>query len=41
LKAELTDLRVYRVGSTDIDVYILGKHPSGAWLGLKTKVVET
>jgi hypothetical protein len=41
LKAELTDLRVYRVGSTDIDVYVLGKHSSGAWVGLKTKVVET
>lgn len=41
LKAELTNVRVYRVGTTEIDVYILGKHPSGAWLGLKTKVVET
>jgi hypothetical protein len=41
LKAELTDLRVYRVGSTDIDVYVLGKHSTGAWMGLKTKVVET
>ena len=41
LKSELTDIRVYRVGAADIDVYILGKHPSGAWIGLKTKVVET
>ena len=41
LKAELTDVRVYRVGETDIDVYIVGKHASGAWAGLKTKVVET
>jgi hypothetical protein len=41
LSRELTDLRVYRVGKTDIDVYILGKDKSGRWLGLKTHVVET
>lgn len=41
LKAELSNLRVYRAGSTDIDVYVLGRHASGAWVGLKTKVVET
>ncbi len=41
LSQELTDLRVYRVGAVDIDVYILGKDPCGAWLGLKTHVVET
>jgi hypothetical protein len=41
LAKKLTDLRVYRVGRVDIDVYILGKAPSGAWLGLKTHVVET
>ncbi len=41
LQGELPNVRVYRVGSTDIDVYVLGKHASGAWVGLKTKVVET
>ena len=41
LAHELTDLRVYRVGKTDIDVYILGQDSCGAWLGLKTHVVET
>ena len=41
LSLELTNLRVYRVGKTDIDVYILGQDPCGAWLGLKTHVVET
>jgi hypothetical protein len=41
LSKELTDLRVLRVGSADIDVYILGRHASGEWLGLKTRVVET
>lgn len=41
LEAELSDLRVYRVGAVEIDVYVLGRHPSGEWLGLKTRVIET
>lgn len=41
LSSELTDVRVYRVGETDIDVYVLGKDPCGDWVGLKTHVVET
>jgi hypothetical protein len=42
LTRELTSLRVYRVGKVDIDVYVLGQEAaSGAWLGLKTHVVET
>src|SRR5512145_2516766 len=28
LERELSDLRVYRVGKTDIDVLVLGRHPS-------------
>lgn len=41
LEAELRELRVYRVGAVEIDVYVLGRHPSGEWLGLKTRVIET
>ncbi|MDC0683468.1 nuclease A inhibitor family protein [Sorangium atrum] len=41
LERHLTDVRVYRVGRVAIDVYVVGRHPSGAWLGLVTKVVET
>jgi Nuclease A inhibitor-like protein len=41
LSSELTEVRVHRVGATDIDVYVLGKDPCGAWVGLKTHVVET
>lgn len=41
LKQGLTDLRVYRVGRVDIDMYILGRAPTGAWLGYTTHVVET
>jgi hypothetical protein len=45
LNGELTGVRAYRAPTRDdattLDVFILGRHPSGAWLGLKTKVVET
>ena len=41
LRAHLEDLRVYRVGRVSIAVFILGRHASGEWLGLRTKLVET
>lgn len=39
--ATLEDARVLRVGAVDVDAYVLGKHGSGAWIGLKTRLVET
>jgi len=41
LKQNLSQLQVYRVGSTDIDVYIVGVARSGELAGLSTKLVET
>lgn len=41
LKDNLMDIKVYRVGSTTIDVYIVGKTSSGDLAGISTKVVET
>ncbi len=41
LQTHLTDLKVYRVGEVEIDVYILGKTESGAIAGLATISVET
>lgn len=41
LKSNLSDIQVYRVGTIDIDVYIVGKTSSGDLAGLSTKVVET
>ncbi len=41
LRENLTDLRVYRIGSVNIAVYVLGRGASGDWLGLRTRVVET
>lgn len=41
LKATLSNIRVYRVGTVEIDVYILGATAEGTIAGLSTKVVET
>ncbi|MBR8835118.1 MAG: nuclease A inhibitor family protein [Stigonema ocellatum SAG 48.90 = DSM 106950] len=41
LKANLSDLKVYRVGSIDIDVYIVGKTREGVLAGLASKMIET
>jgi hypothetical protein len=41
LKANLTNLQVYRLGEIEIDVYVIGQTPSGDSIGLSTKVVET
>lgn len=40
LKENLQDIKVYRVGTTNIDVYIAGKSEDGL-AGLSTKLVET
>ena len=41
LEQHLTDLKVFRVGSVNIPVYIAGRGASGNWLGVSTRVVET
>ena len=41
LKQNLSQLQVYRVGSTDIEAYIVGVTDGGEWAGLSTKLVET
>jgi hypothetical protein len=41
LKESLTDIKVYRVGGTEADVYVVGKTAAGDFAGVKTKVVET
>jgi hypothetical protein len=40
LHTALTELRVYRVGTVEVEVYILGKFAEGT-AGLRTKLVET
>jgi Nuclease A inhibitor-like protein len=41
IESNLTDVQVFRVGSIDIAIYIVGKTPDGDVLGLTTHVVET
>ncbi len=41
LKKTVKDIRVFKVGKVEADVYIVGRTESGDWAGLKTKVVET
>lgn len=41
LKGKLNNLKVYRLGEIEIDVYIVGEAPTGDLIGLSTKVIET
>ncbi len=41
LKTNLSDIQVYRLGTVEIDIYIIGKTSTGTIAGLKTQVVET
>lgn len=41
LESELDDISVYRVGSVNIDVYVIGHTADGTYMGVKTQVVET
>ncbi|HEY9801533.1 MAG TPA: nuclease A inhibitor family protein [Leptolyngbyaceae cyanobacterium] len=41
IKSSLKNPQVYRMGSIEIDAYIVGETPTGDLAGLSTKVVET
>lgn len=41
LESELTGRQVFRVGETEIDVYLLGRLADGTRAGIKTKTVQT
>jgi len=41
IKENLTNIQVYRLGTINIDVYIVGGTPSGDLAGISTKLVET
>lgn len=41
LAERLTDPKAYRVGGVNAAIYVAGRSPSGAWLGVATRVVET
>jgi hypothetical protein len=41
LKAELSDIKVYKAGTVAIDVYVVGRAACGLYLGVTTTVIET
>jgi hypothetical protein len=41
LRQNLTSVRVYKVGETTIDAFVLGRSTDGDLVGVKTTVVET
>ena len=41
LEENLSDLKVFRVGTINLPVYVAGRSASGSWLGVSTRVVET
>lgn len=41
LKKHLTDIKVYRVGEVDIDIYIVGVNEAKSVVGIATQIVET
>ena len=41
LKENLSDIKVYRVGETEADVYVVGRTTTGDFAGVSTRVVET
>lgn len=41
LKENLSDIKVYRIGEVEADVYVVGRTTSGDFAGVSTRVVET
>ncbi len=41
LKQHLSNLKVYRLGEINLDIYVVGQTPDGYLAGIATKAVET
>ena len=41
LRTNLSNAKAYKVGRINIPVYVVGRSPSGRWLGVSTRVVQT
>ena len=41
LQTHLQDLNFYRVGAVDVNLYLLGRHASGCYVGVYTHMIET
>ena len=41
LERALADLRVFKVGEREVDLFVVGRTPGGVFMGVATKAVET
>ena len=41
IDSDLAEVRVFRIGAVEIEIYIVGKTPTGDVVGLKTQAIET
>jgi len=41
LNKNLMDLKVFKIGQVELDIYIIGRTTAGDWAGIKTEAVET
>ncbi len=41
IESNLADVKVYKVGTINIPVYIVGRSPEGNWLGVSTRLIQT
>ncbi|MEK6281205.1 MAG: nuclease A inhibitor family protein [Acidobacteriota bacterium] len=41
IENNLADVKVYKVGTINIPVYIVGRSPEGNWLGVSTRLIQT
>lgn len=41
MESTLAGLKVYRIGSVEVEVFVVGKARSGDWVGLHTISIET
>jgi hypothetical protein len=41
LNKNLMDLKVFKIGQIELDIYIVGRTTAGDWAGIKTEAAET
>jgi hypothetical protein len=41
IDGNLANVKVYKVGTINIPVYIVGRSPEGNWLGVSTRLIQT
>lgn len=41
IRQNLSDIQVFKIGKTQVDIYIIGTTMDGDWAGVKTTSVET